>query len=61
VRRLRNSQLLSAVIGSIGLALFLVGVEQVAQDLPIVSNGYGSVGVGLVLLLLTGLLLRKLG
>jgi hypothetical protein len=61
VRSLRASHLASAIIGSIGLALFLVGVEQVAQDLPVVDNGYGSVGVGLLLLLITGLLLRKLG
>jgi hypothetical protein len=61
VRQLRASHFASAVIGSIGLALFLVGVEQVAQDIPVVDNGYGSIGVGLVLLLVTGLLLRKLG
>jgi hypothetical protein len=61
VRRLRASQVLSALIGSMGLALFLVGVEQAAQDIPIISNPYGSIGVGLVLLVATGLLLRKLG
>jgi hypothetical protein len=61
VRRLRASHFASAVIGSVGLALFLVGVEQIAQDLPLVDNGYGSVGVGLVFLILSGLLLRKLG
>ena len=61
VKRLRANQLGSAILGSIGLALFLVGVEQVAQDLPIVENGYGSVGIGLVLLVVSGLLLRKLG
>ena len=61
VKRLRASQLGSAILGSTGLALFLVGIEQVAQDLPLVDNGYGSVGVGLVLLVVSGLLLRKLG
>ena len=61
VRRLRASQLVSAVIGSMGLALFLVGVEKAAEDFPLVSNPYGSIGVGIVLLISTGLLLRKLG
>jgi hypothetical protein len=37
-----------------------VGVERAAQDLPIVDNAYGSIGVGLLLLVATGLLLRKL-
>jgi hypothetical protein len=61
VRRLRASQLLSALLGSVGFALFIVGVEQAAQDIPVVSDPYGSIGVGLALLLATGLLLRKLG
>jgi hypothetical protein len=61
LRRLRASQVVSAVIGSVGLALFLVGVERAAADIPIISNAYGSIGVGLVLLIATGLLLRKLG
>jgi hypothetical protein len=60
VRRLRASQVASAVIGSVGFALFIVGVEQAAQDIPVISDAYGSIAVGLALLLLTGLLLRKL-
>jgi uncharacterized protein (DUF952 family) len=60
VRRLRASQLATAVLGAIGFALFVVGVERAAQDVPVVSNAYGSIGVGLVLLAATGLLLRRL-
>jgi hypothetical protein len=60
VRRLRASQIASGVLGAIGFALFVVGVERAAEALPVVSNPYGSIGVGLGLLLLTGLLLRKL-
>src|SRR3989304_1330477 len=40
VRLLRASHVLSAVIGAVGFTLFVVGVEQVAQDIPIVSNAY---------------------
>jgi len=60
VRRLRASQLATGVLGAVGFALFVVGVEQAAQDVPIIENAYGSIGVGIVLLLATGLLLRKL-
>jgi uncharacterized protein (DUF952 family) len=60
VRRLRGSQIASALLGAVGFALFVVGVESAAQDFPIVDNPYGSIGVGLLLLLATGLLLRKL-
>ncbi len=60
VRRIRASQLLTGILGAIGFALFVVGVEQAAQDIPVVSNAYGSIGVGVVLLAATGLLLRRL-
>ena len=60
VRRLRASQLASGGLGAIGFALFIVGVEQAAQDFPVLSNPYGSIAVGLLLLVVTGLLLRKL-
>jgi hypothetical protein len=61
VRRLRASQLASGVLGAVGFALFVVGVERAAEDLPVVSNAYGSIGIGLLFLVATGLLLRKLG
>jgi uncharacterized protein (DUF952 family) len=60
VRHLRGSQLASGFLGAVGFALFIVGVERAAEDLPLISNAYGSIAVGLVLLLATGLLLRKL-
>jgi uncharacterized protein (DUF952 family) len=60
VRRLRASQLASGLLGAVGFALFVVGVERAAEDIPVVSNAYGSIAVGLVLLVATGLLLRKL-
>jgi len=59
VQRLRASQLASGFLGAVGFALFVVGVEQAAQDIPVIENAYGSIGVGIVLLLVTGLLLRK--
>lgn len=60
VRWLRASQLLTGILGAIGFALFVVGVERAAQDIPIIENAYGSIGAGVLLLLVTGLLFRKL-
>lgn len=60
VRRLRGSQVATGVVGATGLALFLVGVERAAADIPIIENAYGSIFVGLLLLAITGLFVRKL-
>ncbi len=60
VRRLRSSQVATGIVGATGLALFLVGVERAAADIPIVENAYGSILVGLILLAITGLFVRKL-
>jgi uncharacterized protein (DUF952 family) len=60
VRRLRASQLATGVLGAIGFALFVVGVERAAEDIPVISNAYGSIAVGVVLLAASGLLLRRL-
>ena len=61
VRRIRSSQIATAVLGSIGAALLFVGVENAAQDIPFVSNAWGSIFIGLVLLAATGTLLARLG
>lgn len=60
VRTLRASQLLSGILGGIGFALFVVGVEDAAQDIPVISNAYGSIAVGVLFLAATGVLLKRL-
>jgi hypothetical protein len=60
IRRLRASQLASGFLGAVGFALFVVGIENAARDIPVISNAYGSILVGICLLGLTGLLLRQL-
>ena len=59
LRRLRASELATGFLGAVGFALFVVGIEQAAQDIPVISNAYGSIAVGLVLLAATGVLLRR--
>ena len=61
VYQIRNSQIASALLGTIGLALFIVGVEKAADDVPVLSNGYASIFIGLAILSITGVLLRTLG
>jgi hypothetical protein len=58
VRRIRSNKIASAFIGAVGLALFIVGVENAAADIPVLSNSYGSIAAGLVLLTLTGAFAR---
>jgi hypothetical protein len=61
VQRIRGSQLATGLLGAVGFALFVVGVERAAGDIPIIENQWGSIVVGLVLLAITGALLRRLG
>lgn len=60
VKRLRASQLASGFVGAIGFALFVGGVERAAKDMPVLRHPFAEVDVGLLLLVVTGLLLRKL-
>ena len=60
VRRLRGSQVATGVLGTVGFALFVVGVERAADDIPVLDNAWGAIIVGLVLLAATGLMLRRL-
>ena len=61
VYQIRNSQIVSALLGTIGLALFIVDVEKAADDIPVLSNAYVSMFIGLAILSLTGVVLRMLG
>jgi hypothetical protein len=56
VKTLRKSQVLSAVIGAIGFALFIDGVGKLVLNLP----AGVSLFVGLILMLATGLLIQNL-
>ncbi len=61
VYHIRNSQIISALLGTVGIALFIVGVERAAEDTPVISNAYGSILVGLAILIVAGGLLQRLG
>jgi len=59
VRAIRGSQVATAVVGTVGFALFLVGIENAAADVPIIDNGWGAMIVGLILLAAAGVLIRR--
>jgi hypothetical protein len=59
VRAIRGSQVATAIVGTIGFALFLVGIENAAADIPIIENGWGAMLVGLILLAVAGVLIRR--
>ena len=56
IRRIRNSQILSALIGAIGFALFIDGIVKLFANF----SGWTSLIVGFLLMAVTGLLLRNL-
>jgi len=56
VRRIRNSQLLSLIFGAMGFSLFTIGVGKIFADL----SGWTSLGIGLVMMAITGALLKNL-
>ena len=56
IKRVRKSQLLSALVGAIGFALFVSGVEDVFSSFP----DWALISVGFGFMTLTGLLLQNL-
>ena len=56
VRKIRNSQLLSLILGAAGFSLFTIGVGKLFSDL----SGLASLGIGLVMMAITGALLKNL-
>jgi hypothetical protein len=56
LRKIRKSQVLTAVVGAAGFALFTAGVVKMTENLP----GWASVVLGFLLMALSGFLLRNL-
>ena len=56
VRKIRNSQLLSLILGAAGFSLFTIGVGKLFSDF----SGLALLGIGLVMMAITGALLKNL-
>ncbi len=57
---LRRHKVLRAIIAGVGIILFWRGVWDLADVTPIIQNDFVSIGVGLVLLAISGLLMKEL-
>ena len=60
VYQLRNSQILAGITGTIGLILFALGIENLIGTIPKLSSPFVEITLGLVLLAISGLFLKKL-
>ena len=51
IKRIRASQVFSAILATLGLALVLTGIEIVVQNTSYLDNGWGAIllGIGLAL------------
>jgi len=56
IKKIRSSHFFSSMLGAAGLALFLVGVEKIFGFL----SGWFSIILGLVFLIVSGALFKKL-
>lgn len=59
-QRLRNSQIVMGILGTSGLVLFALGVEKWSSTVDFLSASIVDIGVGLLLLSISGLMLKKL-
>lgn len=60
VGRIRSSQILTALFGSVGLILFSLGIENFITNTLHVTSPAVEIILGLILLSVSGLLLKKL-
>lgn len=60
VYHLRNSQMLAGVTGTMGLIIFALGIENLITTVLKVSSSFVEIVLGLILLSVSGLFLKKL-
>ena len=60
MQHLRRSQIATGVMGLVGFALLIRGINRLAIDIPVITESYGSILLGLVLLAVAGVLVSRL-
>ena len=60
VIHIRSSQILTAVFGFVGITLFSLGVQNFITTTLNISSPLAEIAIGLLLLSISGLLLKKL-
>lgn len=61
VLQIRNNQIVAGILGTVGLVMFALGIENTISNIPALSSPLVEVMIGLILLSVSGLLLKKLG
>ena len=61
VLQIRNNQILVGILGTSGLVIFALGIENLITNIPGLSTPLVEITLGLILLSVSGLLLKKLG
>lgn len=57
---LRQSQLLAGFIGTIGFVMFAFGLESLMSSLPILSSSAVKIFLGILIMTVSGLAIKKL-
>ncbi|MDP2632709.1 MAG: hypothetical protein Q8P25_03225 [Candidatus Curtissbacteria bacterium] len=60
VYTIQNSQVVAGIMGTVGLVMFALGVENFITNVIGLSSPYIEIVIGLILLSTSGLLLKKL-
>ena len=60
ILKVKNSQVVAGIIGTTGFVLFAFGIENIIGTIPALASPITEVILGLVMLSVSGLLLKKL-
>jgi len=60
VYHIQKNQVVAGIFGSTGLIIFALGVENFISSIPELSSPLVDIGLGLFLLIISGLFLKKL-
>ncbi|HEY5601147.1 MAG TPA: hypothetical protein VIK81_03605 [Patescibacteria group bacterium] len=57
---LRESQIIAGLLGTVGLITFALGIERVLDTIPILASPFAKIIVGLLIMIASGLAIKKL-
>jgi len=60
MKRFRKHRIIRALVAGVGIILFWRGVWGLADMTPILSNEFVSIGFGIILLVISGLLMKEM-
>lgn len=60
VIHIQNSQIAAGVLGTTGLIVFALGIENLISSIPELQSPFIEIGLGIFLLAISGLFLKKL-